>query len=124
MWSSVEINAGILCASVPMIKPLAAKVFPGCIGISRSAISNSDTIDSTQESAEFITFEPPKSAIALSVKESLKPLALVIVLFFLWGFAYGFVSTVNQRFEDLLGISVEQSLGLHAAYFRSVIVVP
>lgn len=100
-----------------MIKPLIANFLPSCIGLSGSAVSR-ETITSTQDSAEFITFEPPKSAIALSLKESLKPLCLVTVLFFLWGFSYGFGNTCNSRFEGLLGISVGKSLGLHAAYFR------
>ncbi|KAH0614803.1 uncharacterized protein H6S33_000439 [Morchella sextelata] len=126
MWSSVEINAGIICASVPMIKPLIAKLFPGCIGVSGSSGSASfgDTIDSTLHSTEFITFEPPKSAIALTFRESLKPFSLVTVLFFLWGFAYGFVNTINQRFEDLLNISVSRSLGLHSAYFSGYFAAP
>lgn len=117
MWSSIEINAGIICASMPMIKPLVAKVFPSCIGVSGSTSSYGSNVDSAMSSAEFISFVPQKPAIALTVKESLKPLSLVTVLFLLWGFAYGFVNTINQRFESLLGISVERSLGLHAAYF-------
>lgn len=124
MWSSVEINAGIICASVPMIKPLVAKLFPSCIGVSGSSASFGDTIDSTLHPTRFITFEPPKPLIALTFKESLKPLSLVTVLFFLWGFAYGFVNTINQRFEDLLNISVARSLGLHSAYFSGYFAAP
>jgi len=37
-----------------------------------------------------------------------------------WGFAYGFVDTLNKRFEKLIGISTEQYIGLHAAYFGFV----
>ncbi|KAL9607714.1 MAG: hypothetical protein Q9167_007394 [Letrouitia subvulpina] len=32
MWSAIEVDVGIMCACVPGIKPLAAKVFPNLLG--------------------------------------------------------------------------------------------
>ena len=32
MWSAVEVNVGIICACVPGVKPLVAKVFPNLLG--------------------------------------------------------------------------------------------
>ncbi|KAL8829006.1 MAG: hypothetical protein Q9170_006355 [Blastenia crenularia] len=32
MWSAIEVDVGIICACVPGIKPLAAKVFPNLLG--------------------------------------------------------------------------------------------
>ena len=32
MWSAVEVHVGIICACVPGVKPLAAKVFPALLG--------------------------------------------------------------------------------------------
>lgn len=32
MWSAIEVNVGIMCACVPGIKPLAARVFPSLLG--------------------------------------------------------------------------------------------
>lgn len=32
MWSAVEVHVGIICACVPGVKPLAAKVFPNLLG--------------------------------------------------------------------------------------------
>ncbi|KAL8824914.1 MAG: hypothetical protein Q9191_004733 [Dirinaria sp. TL-2023a] len=32
MWSAVEVHVGIICACVPGVKPLAAKVFPSLLG--------------------------------------------------------------------------------------------
>ncbi|KAL8719619.1 MAG: hypothetical protein Q9225_003393 [Loekoesia sp. 1 TL-2023] len=32
MWSAIEVDVGIICACVPGIKPLAAKIFPSLLG--------------------------------------------------------------------------------------------
>lgn len=32
MWSAVEVHVGIICACVPGVKPLAAKIFPNLLG--------------------------------------------------------------------------------------------
>lgn len=32
MWSAIEVHVGIICACVPGVKPLAAKVFPNLLG--------------------------------------------------------------------------------------------
>ncbi|KAL9083942.1 MAG: hypothetical protein Q9159_005497 [Coniocarpon cinnabarinum] len=53
----------------------------------------------------------------LTIKQSLVPLTLVTILFFLWGFAYGLLDTLNAKFQDALGIGFAQSAGLQAAYF-------
>lgn len=32
MWSAIEVNVGIICACVPGVKPLAARIFPNLLG--------------------------------------------------------------------------------------------
>ncbi len=39
-------------------------------------------------------------ASALTVKQSIFPIALVTVLFFLWGFAYGLLDVLNAKFQN------------------------
>ncbi|ROW17182.1 hypothetical protein VPNG_01419 [Cytospora leucostoma] len=56
-------------------------------------------------------------AAELTLKESLYPICLVTVLFFLWGFSYGLLDTLNKHFQNTLGISKARSSGLQAAYF-------
>ncbi|KAI1506723.1 major facilitator superfamily domain-containing protein [Biscogniauxia marginata] len=56
-------------------------------------------------------------AAELSLRESLYPICLVTVLFFLWGFSYGLLDTLNKHFQNTLGISKARSSGLQAAYF-------
>jgi hypothetical protein len=45
---------------------------------------------------------------------------LVTVLFFLWGFSYGLLDTLNKHFQNTLGITRARSSGLQAAYFGYV----
>lgn len=53
----------------------------------------------------------------LTLKETLFPLFLVTILYFLWGFAYGLLDTLNKHFQVTLNITRTRSSGLQAAYF-------
>ncbi|KAK0648631.1 major facilitator superfamily domain-containing protein [Cercophora newfieldiana] len=53
----------------------------------------------------------------LTLRGSLVPLCLVTVLFFLWGFSYGLLDTLNKHFQNTLGINQARSSGLQVAYF-------
>ncbi|TDZ38722.1 Glucose/galactose transporter [Colletotrichum sidae] len=57
------------------------------------------------------------NAAELTLKESLFPIFLVTILFFLWGFSYGLLDTLNKHFQVTLGITRARSSGLQAAYF-------
>jgi len=53
----------------------------------------------------------------LTLRESIIPLCLVTILFFLWGFAYGLLDVLNKHFQESLNISRGKSSGLQASYF-------
>ncbi|KAF7196459.1 L-fucose-proton symporter [Pseudocercospora fuligena] len=53
----------------------------------------------------------------LTLRQSIYPLCLVTILFFLWGFSYGLLDTLNKHFQNTLGITKARSSGLQAAYF-------
>ncbi|OJJ02927.1 hypothetical protein ASPVEDRAFT_705626 [Aspergillus versicolor CBS 583.65] len=57
------------------------------------------------------------SAANLTLRQSIWPLMLVTILFFLWGFAYGLLDTLNKHFQITLNITKTRSSGLQAAYF-------
>lgn len=59
-------------------------------------------------------------AAELTLRESIWPIALVTVLFFLWGFSYGLLDTLNKHFQKVLHIDRARSAGLQAAYFGYV----
>ncbi len=56
-------------------------------------------------------------AAELTLRESMYPIFLVTILFFLWGFSYGLLDTLNKHFQNTLGINKARSSGLQAAYF-------
>ncbi|CAK3986637.1 MFS general substrate transporter [Lecanosticta acicola] len=53
----------------------------------------------------------------LTLRQSIYPLCLVTILFFLWGFSYGLLDTLNKHFQNVLDITRARSSGLQAAYF-------
>ncbi|KAH8760144.1 major facilitator superfamily domain-containing protein [Hyaloscypha finlandica] len=57
------------------------------------------------------------TAAELTLRQSIYPLCLVTILFFLWGFSYGLLDTLNKHFQNTLHINRARSSGLQAAYF-------
>ncbi|KAK7704057.1 hypothetical protein SLS57_010646 [Botryosphaeria dothidea] len=60
----------------------------------------------------------------LTLKQSLLPNALVTILFFLWGFAYGLLDVLNSHFQADLNITASKASGLSAAYFGAYFLCP
>ncbi|KAK2595078.1 hypothetical protein QQS21_007209 [Conoideocrella luteorostrata] len=56
-------------------------------------------------------------AAELTLRQSIYPICLVTILFFLWGFSYGLLDTLNKHFQNVLHIDRSRSAGLQAAYF-------
>ncbi|KAI9793815.1 MAG: hypothetical protein M1835_006973 [Candelina submexicana] len=73
---------------------------------------------------DFVNMKQPKSMLKMSNRESYVHLALVTVLFFLWGFAYGLLDVLNSQFQLIGGFSNGQEMGLHGAYFGAYFVAP
>ncbi|KAI8973420.1 major facilitator superfamily domain-containing protein [Mycotypha africana] len=53
----------------------------------------------------------------------LLPGALVTTLFFLWGFSYGLLDTLNKHFRNVLGISTTETTYMQVAYFGAYFVM-
>lgn len=194
MWSAIEVHVGIICACVPGVKPLVAKVFPNLLGrikhageLTRVPVSGLEDSswtatrpsshyptppvspvharrpDPSAEDGEmgmmgflstpgtkpsmtktqttmtsptkrsraasltafdFVNAKNPKSMVKMSNREALGPLAVVTILFFLWGFAYGLLDILNSQFQLIVGTGNAQSIGLHSAYFGAYFVAP
>lgn len=60
----------------------------------------------------------------ITTRQSIIPVCLVTILFFLWGFAYGLLDVLNKHFQEVLGVSQGEGSGLAAAYFGSVLLQP
>jgi fucose permease len=65
----------------------------------------------------FVNMRRPKSMLKAKGWESFKYCTAVTVLFFLWGFSYGLLNTLNSQIGVISGQSISQTLGLSAAYF-------
>ena len=63
-------------------------------------------------------------ASALTVKQSIFPITLVTILFFLWGFAYGLLDVLNAKFQNSLDITAAKAGGLQGAYFGAYLIGP
>lgn len=199
MWSSVEINVGIICACIPTLKPLVKRITPRLIGQderdsgekptppSTSSDNNSpdeppameefrrvsaleespgeqrqpaaarssqqagmdlpefltgpgaesrrvseaprnqsfsDTSSSSSTYFGFINMGRPKSMLKLSARDSWKYCTVVTILFFLWGFSYGLLNTLNYEAIAASHSSVYQGLGLQSAYYGGYLVGP
>lgn len=63
-------------------------------------------------------------ASALSVRQSIWPVCLVTILFFLWGFAYGLLDVLNAKFQTSLNITAAKAGGLQGSYFGAYFIGP
>ncbi|KAK4191508.1 major facilitator superfamily domain-containing protein [Podospora australis] len=65
----------------------------------------------------FVDMKKPKSMIRTSGSESFRYCTIVSILFFLWGFSYGLLNTLNNVVADVADMSDAQTLGLTSVYF-------
>ena len=90
----------------------------------RTATTRRSQVQPTSTYFDFVNMSNKKSMVHMTNRESLFPVAMVTVLFFLWGLAYGFLDTLNSEFQDVAGMSHGQSIGIHSAYFAGYLVAP
>ncbi|KAF2273220.1 MFS general substrate transporter [Westerdykella ornata] len=65
-----------------------------------------------------------KNITLMGNRESIYPIMMVTILFFVWGFAYGLLDTLNTRFQQVARMRAGQNLGLHAAYYGGYFIGP
>ncbi|OAP60845.1 MFS transporter, FHS family, L-fucose permease [Fonsecaea erecta] len=65
----------------------------------------------------FVKMSGKRNMLKLSNRQSAWPIAVVTIIFFLWGFAYGLLDTLNSQFQAAAKVSPGKALGLHAAYY-------
>ena len=65
----------------------------------------------------FVNMKRPRSMLKTKGMESFKYCAMVTILFFLWGFSYGLLNTLNFEISTIANQSTSQFLGLTTAYF-------
>lgn len=73
---------------------------------------------------DFVNMRKPASMLKLNNRESIAPIALTTILFFLWGFAYGLLDILNMQFQLIKGLDAWESLALYAVYFGGYLIGP
>jgi uncharacterized membrane protein len=73
---------------------------------------------------DFVNMKKTKNMLKLTNKQSIMPLALTTILFFLWGFAYGLLDVLNSQFQLIVHMTPGQEVGLHSAYFSGYFIGP
>jgi fucose permease len=86
---------------------------------SQTMLTNStrNTRAETPTFFDFVNMKNRKSFVHMTARESLFPVIMVTVLFFIWGFEYGLLDVLNKQFQQVAHMSSAQSVGIHSAYF-------
>ena len=85
-----------------------------------SVATTNTTLSSRQASTvyfDFIDMKQQKPLVQLSVRESIYPIGVVTVVFFIWGFEYGLLNVLNSQFQSVANVTPGQTTAIHSAYF-------
>ena len=83
-----------------------------------------EAIEEAKKNRKGVDDKKVTGASQITTRQSVVPVCLVTILFFLWGFAYGLLDVLNKHFQEVLGVSQGEGSGLAAAYFGSVSTSP
>jgi len=91
---------------------------------SQTMLTNStrNTSADTPTFFDFVNMKNRKSFVHMTTRESLFPVIMVTVLFFIWGFEYGLLDVLNKQFQEVSHMTTSQSVGIHSAYFAGYLV--
>jgi len=97
-------------------------------GITRTATNRSAAQQSFSASTHsefgFVKMDKNRNMLKISNRQSIWPVAVVTVIFFLWGFAYGLLDVLNAQFQTVAGLPGNEVLGLHGAYYTGYFIGP
>lgn len=73
---------------------------------------------------DFVNMKGKKSFVQMNTRESLFPVIMVTLLFFIWGFEYGLTDILNKQFQAVAKMSPTQTISIHSAYFAGYFLAP
>ncbi|KAK5116653.1 hypothetical protein LTR62_007327 [Meristemomyces frigidus] len=93
--------------------------FPSHLERTQTALTNTsrNTRPETPTFFDFVNMKGRKSMVHMSNKESLFPVAMVTIIFFVWGFEYGMLDILNAEFQRISHMTAGQSTAIHSAYW-------
>ncbi|KAF2742010.1 MFS general substrate transporter [Sporormia fimetaria CBS 119925] len=89
-----------------------------------SYASMTRTAQRTPTFFDFVDERRKKNFTLMTNRESIFPILMVTLLFFVWGFAYGLLDTLNVRFQQVAHMTASQTVGEHSAYYLGYLVGP
>jgi len=100
--------------------------FSGRLERTQTADTNStrNTNPGTPAFFDFVNVKGKKSMVQMTNRESVFPVAIVTVLFFIWGFEYGLLDVLNEQFQRVAHMTPGQSTGIHSAYYAGYFAGP
>src|SRR3569833_1523725 len=101
----------------PRPPPPGARRNPISTQLTSSSMGTTHTRQENSVYFGFVNMKRPKSMLKTSASESFRYCTVVTILFFLWGFSYGLLNTLNNVVADVANMSTAQTLGLTSAYF-------
>ncbi|KAF2720739.1 MFS general substrate transporter [Polychaeton citri CBS 116435] len=94
---------------------------------SQTAVTNTSRqtpMEPHQAFFDFVDMNKKKSLVQMTNRESIFPIAMVTILFFIWGFEYGLLDVLNQQFQRASRMSVGRNVAIHSAYYAGYFVGP
>lgn len=73
---------------------------------------------------DFVEVEQSKNITLMTNRESVFPIAMVTILFFIWGFAYGLLAVLNAQFQTVAHMTQGKTVAQHSAYFGAYLLGP
>lgn len=97
---------------------------PPMANINRSRTVQTATTDNETVYFGFVNMRRPKSMMKTRGREAWKYCIAVTILFFLWGFSYGLLNTLNSQIGKIIGTNEAQTIGLQTSYFGAYLLGP
>ncbi|KAL1296885.1 hypothetical protein AAFC00_004500 [Neodothiora populina] len=100
--------------------------FPDQLQRSQTALTNSsrNTSHRSQNFFDFVNVKGKKSFVQMTNRESIFPITMVTILFFIWGFEYGLLDVLNAQFQKVSHMSAGQTVSIHSAYYAGYFIGP
>lgn len=100
--------------------------FPNNLARTQTALTNTtrNTRPETPTFFDFVNTQGKKSMVHMTNRESVFPIAMVTVLFFIWGFEYGLLDVLNEEFQRVAHMTPGQISGIHSAYWAGYLCGP
>lgn len=73
---------------------------------------------------DFVNMRGKRCMLHMTNRESVFPIAMVTIVFFIWGFEYGLLDVLNAQFQSVAHMGWGQATSIHSAYFAGYFVGP